>query len=167
MKSKSVYVFFLLAFASVCLAQTPSDSASQENLAQNLSVLGETNSPLTLHALVLKLNNSFQALSQARDSHGYVKDEFLFKTHSTILRALENTIRSKRGKSHYASPSQRRELQAALQALDDSFGQLLLAHDNQTASEYYAFVDAKDAFSAHDAALKRLNQTLKDIGLNS
>jgi hypothetical protein len=62
MKSNPIYAFFLLAFASVCLAQTPSDSASQGNLAPHPSVLGETGGPLTLHTLVLRLNNSFQAV---------------------------------------------------------------------------------------------------------
>jgi hypothetical protein len=123
MKSNPIHAFFLLAFASVCLAQTPSDSASQGNLAPPPSVIGETGSPLTLHALVLRLNNSFQAVSKARDSRGYVLDDSLLKTHSANLGALKKAIRGKRGEPLVASPSQRRELKAELRALDDSFDQ--------------------------------------------
>ncbi|MGD0940593.1 MAG: hypothetical protein ABR905_12890 [Terracidiphilus sp.] len=95
MKSNPIYASFLLAFASVCLAQTPRDSASQGDLAPHLSVLGETDSSLTLHALVLRLNDSFQAVSKARDSRGYVQDKSLLKTHSTNLSALKKAIREK------------------------------------------------------------------------
>jgi hypothetical protein len=95
MKSNLIYVFFLFAFASICLAQTPSNSASQGNLTPHPSVLGETDSPLTLQALVLRLNNSFQAVSMARDSRGYVLDDSLLKTHSANLGALKKAIRGK------------------------------------------------------------------------
>jgi hypothetical protein len=167
MKSNPIHAFFLLAFASVCLAQTPSDSASQGNLAPHPSVLGETDSPLTLHALVLRLNNSFQAVSKARDSRGYVLDDSLLKTHSANLGALKKAIRGKRGEPLVASPSQRRELKAELRALDDSFDQFLLARNRLNNPEVVVYMDVKEAFSAHDAALKRLNQLLNDKGMTS
>jgi hypothetical protein len=167
MKSNPIYAFFLLAFASVCLAQTPSDSASQGNLAPHPSVLGETGGPLTLHTLVLRLNNSFQAVSKARDSRGYVLDNSLLKTHSANLGALKKAIRGKRGESQVASPSQRRELKADLRALDDSFDQFLLVHESLNNTNIVVYMDVKEAFSAHDAALKRLNQLLNDMGMTS
>jgi len=165
MKSKSVYAFILYAFASVCLAQVPGNSAFQANQAQLPSGPRETDSQLTLNALVLKLNRSLQAISEARDSQGYVQDESLLKTHSAILCSLKNTIRGKRGKTLVVSSSQRSELEAAVRALNESFDQFLLAHDKQTNSEVYVYMDVKEAYSAHDTALKRLNQMLKDIGL--
>jgi hypothetical protein len=167
MKSNPIYAFFLLAFASVCLAQTPSDSASQGNLAPHPSVLGETGGPLTLHTLVLRLNNSFQAVSKARDSRGYVLDNSLLKTHSANLGALKKAIRGKRGESQVASPSQRRELKADLRALDDSFDQFLLVHESLNNPNVVVYTDVKEAFSAHDAALRRLNQSLNDLGITS
>ena len=164
MKSNPIYAFLLLAFASVCLAQTPSDSASQGNLAPHPSVIEETDSPLTLHALVLRLNNSFQAVSKARDSRGYVLDNSLLKTHSANLGALKKAIRGKRGESQVASPSQRRELKADLRALDDSFDQFVLASDSLNNPEIVVYMDVKEAFSAHGAALKRLNQLINGNG---
>jgi hypothetical protein len=163
MKSNPIYAFFLLAFASACLAQTPSNSASQSNLAPHPSVLGETDNPLTFHALVFRLNNSFQAVSKARDSRGYVLDKSLLKTHSANLGALKKSMRGKRGKSLVASPSQRRELKAELRALDDSFDQFVLAHDSLNNPEVVVYMNVKESFSAHDVALRRLNQLINDM----
>jgi len=167
MKSKSIHAFILLAFASVCLAQAPSKLVSQGDPATLPSVLRGTGSSLTLNALILKLNSSFQAVSQARDSRGYVRNDSLLKTHSAILRALKNTMKGKSEESILASPPQRRELKAELRALDDSFDQFLLAHDRLNNSEVVLYMNVKEAFSAHDTSLKRLNQLLKDEGLIS
>jgi hypothetical protein len=66
-----------------------------------------------------------------------------------------------------ASPSQRRELKAELRALDGSFDQFLLAHDSLNNSEVVVYMDVKNAFSAHDAALRHLNQLLNDKEMTS
>ena len=163
MKSNPICAFFLFALASVCLAQTPSDSASQGTLAPHSSVFGETDNPLTLHALVLRLNNSFQAVSKARDSRGYVLDKSLLKAHSANLSALKKATRGKRGESLVASSFQRRELKAELRALDDSFDQFFLAHDSLNNSEVVIYMNVKESFSAHDVALRRLNQLINDM----
>ena len=91
----------------------------------------------------------------------------MLKTHSANLGALKKAIRGKKGESLVVSPSQRRELKGELRALDNSFDQFLLVHESLNNTNIVVYMDVKEAFSAHDAALKRLNQLLNDMGMTS
>jgi hypothetical protein len=163
---KRIYVYALIALAatSAAFSQMPGNTNST---APQVTANQDATGSLSLSALVLRLNNSFQAVSNARDSRGYVMDSSILKTHSTNLNALKKALRGKRGELLITPQSQRRKLKAEFRALDDSFDQFLLAHDAISNPEVVVYMDIKESFSAHDAALKRLNQFLDEKSLAS
>jgi len=58
-------------------------------------------------------------------------------------------------------------LKVELRALDDSFDQFLLVHEWLSNPEVVVYMNVKEAFSAHDMALQRINQLLSDRGMTS
>lgn len=151
---KSIIAVLLLGLASSCLAQTrprlsePNNSAiiGSSASAQPVSPIDDSRG-VTLQTLAENLNLSFEAIADARNEKGYVRDTKLLKTHTANLKAFQKALKRNRPK-------------------DDGMAQLF--HDVK--ETYYAFEEANDApnnpciyitmdvresFAAHTAILRR------------
>jgi hypothetical protein len=156
MKSHPIYAFVLVAFASVCSAQTLSDGASQGNLAPHSSILGETNSPLTSHALLLRLNSSFQAVSQARDQKGFVRDRAALKEHTSNLKAFRKALKRRNLPAADTTNSQLQNISHLLRDTMESFFAFELANDQPNNPNIVVTMDVRESFVALSKYLNQL-----------
>jgi hypothetical protein len=148
MKSNSVYAIFFIAFASACLAQTPSGRASLSNAAPHPSNAGETVRPVTLHVLTVRLNDSFQAVSQARDKKGFVHDHAALKEHAANLKAFRKALKRK----DLAADTTNTRIQSISHLLHDtteSFFAFEQANDQPDNPNISITMDVQESFAVH------------------
>ena len=156
MKSNPVYAFFFIAFASACLAQTPSDRASLSNSAPHPSNISETRRPVTLHLLTLRLNDSFQAVAQARDPKGFVHDRAALKEHTANLKACRKALKHKDLPAADATDSRLQNISRLLRDTMESFFAFEQANDQPDNPNIYVTMGVQESFTAHSECLKRL-----------
>lgn len=162
MKTNSVYAFFLVAFATAGLAQTPGNHAFPSNVAAHASAVAiETNRPLTLRELALNLNSSFQAVAQARDSKGFVHDRSALKQHTANLKAFGKTIKRM---EHSAGESENGKLQNISRLLHDtkeSFFAFEQANDQPNNPLIVVTMDVQESWAAHSRQLNQLTNAVE------
>ncbi len=90
--------------------------------------------------LIVKLNASFQAIVDAKDAKGYVKDKSLVKAHEADLTALRNAVRA-----HKLFLTAEEQACGAKSKDDDA----MIQHQQQMKSVLY---DAVDTFSTYQSA---------------
>ena len=70
--------------------------ASQTDESQSLRDVDIMSHQHEMQALTASLDKSFQAIVDARDANGYVRDKFILKTHEADIIALRNFVRNQR-----------------------------------------------------------------------
>jgi hypothetical protein len=166
MKSNSVYAFFFIAFASACLAQTPSDRASLSSFAPHPSNISETDRPVTLHVLTLRLNDSFQLVAQSRDQKGFVHDRAALKEHTANLKAFRKALKRKDLPAANTTNSQLQNISHLLRDTMESFFAFEQANDQPDNPNIYVTMGVRESFAAHSKNLDQLTVAVKQAEAN-
>lgn len=156
MKSNLLSVLFLLGLAPVCMGQASSASVSHSNLVTAPSEIRKSGRPASLHALTLRVNDSFQAVAQLRDPMGFVHDRAALKEHTANLKALRKALK---GTSISSEVSGNDEVLLILRLLHDtteSFIAFEQANDQPDNPNIYVTMDVRESFSAHTKYLSQL-----------
>ncbi len=122
-----------------------------------------------MQALVTKLDKSFQAIVNARDSNGYVRDKSIVKAHEADLTEFRNAVRNHKlflidyerkcgvnAKSQDAMVQHQQQMKAVLYDVVDSFYAYQDANDTSIDTPFAV----EDALSTHRQALKELEDAV-------
>jgi hypothetical protein len=129
--------------------------------------------PGTIEALAIKLDESFRAITDARDARGYIKNKAALKAHEANIKALRNGLRNHTlftGNDEYqcgASGSQldvavqcERQITSLIHDVAESFDTFELTNDQPDNPIITATMDIGPAYVAHREALRKLAATI-------
>ena len=152
--------------------QMPSPEGTDRS--QKLIAAETLNHPGTIAALTIKLDESFRAISAARNTKGYItKSKAVLKAHEANIRALRNGLRDHTlfaGDDEYdcgtAGPQKEADAQCQEQMkrlvheVAESFDTLEYTNDAPDNPNSTPTMDIGPAYLAHREALKKLAATI-------
>lgn len=122
-----------------------------------------------MQALLAKLETSFQAIVDAKDANGRVRDKSIVKAHEADLTELRNAVRSHKlflidyegkcgvnSKQHDAMIQHQQKMKAVLFDVVDTFYTYMDANDSSIETSE----PVEDALTAHHEALKELGDAI-------
>jgi hypothetical protein len=132
--------------------------------------------PGTIAALTIKLDESFRAMSDARNAQGYVENQTTLKAHAASIKALRNGLRHHTlfaGNAEYqcgASDSQQdatlqceQQVKSLVHDVAESFYTFELTDDQPNNPNITPTMDIGPAYLAHREALKKLADTIGQL----
>jgi hypothetical protein len=148
-------------------AQLPAPSETQRS-QQSLDA-EMTSHQNEMKALTRKLDESFQAIADARDAKGYVRDKSIIKMHEEDIKALRNAVRDHKlfltgyeqlcgvnSKQQDAMIQHQQQMKGVLYDVVDTFDTYEMTNDAPNNPNYVPIEDIGPAFAAHREALKEL-----------
>ncbi len=144
-------------------------AASQTDQSQSSPDAEMTNHQNEMQTLFAKLQTSFQAVVNARDGSGFVRDKSIIRAHEADLTELQNAVRNHKllvvsadrksdvnSKQHDAMMQHQQQMKAALYDVADTFYVYMQANDR---SNDFA-ESVTDTLNAHRHALKELEDAI-------
>jgi hypothetical protein len=126
-----------------------------------------------MQALLVKLDESLQTITAARDAKGYVRNKAALKTHEANIKALRNAVRDHKrflggyehqcgvtGKQQDAMVQHQFQMKGALHDVVESFDAFAQANDQPNNPYIYVTQSVEQAFTAHREALKELKDAV-------
>lgn len=145
-------------------------AASQNDKSQKSLDAEMMNHQKEMQTLLAKLQTSFQAIVNASDSNGYVRDKSIVKAHEADITALRNAVRNHKlflidyerecgvnSKQHDAMIQHQEHMKAILYDVVDTFSSYEDAND---ASIDQQPDPVEDALNVHRQAIKELKDAI-------
>ena len=152
--------------------QMPSaNQPSQDLSAQKSSDVERAmvNHQKEMQTLLAKLDESFQAIADARDAKGYVRNKAVLKAHEANIKALRDAVRDHKlflsdyehqcgviSKQQDAMVEHQLKMKGVLYDVVESFDSFEQANDQPNNSYIVVTMSIDQAFDAHREALKEL-----------
>lgn len=177
MKRKTVLVtavFTLLGFGMTPLFASQMPEMQMHATSQTDTIKKSLDEEMMDHQkemqiLLVKLDKSFQAITDARDEKGYVRDKAVLKAHEADIKALRDAVRDHKlflgdyehqcgvsSKQEDAMVEHQQQMKGALYDVVDSFDAFEQANNQPTNSYIVVTMSIGQASVAHSEALKEL-----------
>jgi hypothetical protein len=155
------------------MSEAPMHTSASTDHSQGLFGAVTVSHPGTIEALAIKLDESFRAITDARDARGYIKNKAALKAHESNIKDLRNGLRHHTlfaGNHEYqcgAGGSQldapvhcEQQMKRLVQDVAESFDTFELTNDQPDNPIIVATIDIGPAYTAHRETLKRLAATI-------
>jgi hypothetical protein len=172
----AITVALLLGMTPLFARQAPGPQTHAATGTDHLQMVSDAeimSHPGTIAALTIKLDESFRAISDARDAKGYIKNRTALKTHEANIKALRNGLRhhtllarndeyqcAASGSQQNAAVECEQQMKRLVHDVGESFDTFELTNDAPDNPNSTPTMDIGPAYLAHGEALKKLADTI-------